>query len=262
MPATPTTVRTASPNRTRSPGPSTAGRPGACTTNPLGTADLGRGVQRFRGQIGHQHPPPHQVVEHRQHRKSIPDRPRAREQSPRAGENLQQPLRQLDPGTAAGMAIAREPAHVGPANRVRCADPREPPAHLSTPPRHRLESLGVGRLDPVVGADINHFTGAVAAAREEIRRMSTTTRLVRPVKPERLRWETRDVRVEIQQHGVIAFQPRLIADVAADVDDHHHPGQCRWDRDQRKSRTGPTSSNATVAPVDSDSRRPRPVSPT
>ena len=215
VPTTPTTVRTASSNHTRSPGPSTAGRPGACTTN-----SPRHGGPRSRGStVPRSDRPPAPGATSSGSAPAAPQgdpRPTPRPRTiPAGGRNFQQPLRQLDPGTAAGTAIAREPAHVGPANRVRYADPREPPAHLSTPPRHRLESLGVGRLDPVVGADINHFTGAVAAAREEIRRMSPATRLVRLVKPERLRCETRDVRVEIQQHGVIAFQPRLIADVAA-----------------------------------------------
>src|SRR5688500_4046907 len=54
----------------------------------------------------------------------------------------------------------------------------------------------------------------VCAAREVVRACDTAVPVLAPMKPERLRCDADDRRVEVQQCEVIAFQPRLEAHVA------------------------------------------------
>jgi len=60
------------------------------------------------------------------------------------------------------------------ATRVRCSYPTELPTHPCARRRHRGE--GIGRLDAVIGADVDHHTRAIQqAGKEKIRRMPTAT---------------------------------------------------------------------------------------
>ena len=89
--------------------------------------------------------------------------------------------------------------------------PAQPGARLR---RHR-ERLGIGRLDPVVGAHVDDCTGPVSPPGEIIRGVPPPAPLTRPVQPERLRRDTGDPRIEIECPDMITLQPGLIAHVPA-----------------------------------------------
>jgi hypothetical protein len=91
----------------------------------------------------------------------------------------------------------------------------KPPASLPASGRGRLEHGGRLRVDQVVGAHVDDHTGSILAAGEEVGHMPALTALPRPQQPEWLGGEPHDLRVEVQQHHDVAFQPRLIADMLA-----------------------------------------------
>ena len=111
------------------------------------------------------------------------------------------------------MPVTRQPPHVRREHRIDRPHPAELPASRLAGPGRDLERLRVPRLDPVIGADIDHHAGPVGQPGEEIRSMTPAPPAVMPVQPERLRRHRRHRRVEVQQHQVIPLQPRLVTDM-------------------------------------------------
>ena len=79
-----------------------------------------------------------------------------------------------------------------------------------------LKSHRVPRLAPLHRAAVDYDRSTVRSASEEVRCMRDQfARIVAPGQPKRLRGDADHCRVEIQRHHVIAFHPRLEADVPA-----------------------------------------------
>jgi hypothetical protein len=60
---------------------------------------------------------------------------------------------------------------------------------------------------------IDHHTGAVVQAREQVRRMRSLPVMIPPKQPKRLHGKPNHTGIEVQQHRLVAFQPRLISNV-------------------------------------------------
>ena len=117
---------------------------------------------------------------------------------------------------SAGDGTATASARSPPApDRSRPARRNSQPAAAHAGRSHR-EHLRVLLRDPVIRADIDHHASPAGQAGEKVRRMPPiTATLTLPVQPERLRRHRGDVRVEVQQHQVITFQPGLEPHVTA-----------------------------------------------
>ena len=171
-------------------------------------------MQRHR-YVDRQHTAPQQMKQHRQHRDRIARSCCACHQRCRPSRT---------PAAAprgrwqvmAGMPVPGQPPQVRGHDRIRYANqPIVPPDHRARS-RGGLELGRVPRLAPLHRAAVDYDRSTVRSASEEVRCMRDQfARLVAPGQPKRLRGDADHCRVEIQRHHVIAFHPRLEADVPA-----------------------------------------------
>src|ERR1035437_4058138 len=205
-PEIPVTAWSRPPNRTRSPIPSPPGRPAAVTDYSL--------RRQPDSQVRRQHVPPQQVEQRRQDRQRVTRSSRPGHQRGRLREDLQQHPGRLR-RTAPPMPVPRQPRDVRRPHRTRDPRPDEtPPGQPARPPRH-LECLRVPGLDPVIRAHVDDHRRTVLHPGEIVRRVTSLMPVpVTPAQPERLRRDRRHLRIEIQQHHEIPFQPRLVPDVS------------------------------------------------
>ena len=171
------------------------------------------------------------MKQHRQHRDRIARSCCACHQRRRRHEHPPQHLADVWQ-VMAGMPVPGQPSQVRGHDRIRCANqPIVPPDHRARS-RGGLELGRVPRLAPLHRAAVDYDRSTVRSASEEVRCMRDQfARLVAPGQPKRLRGDADHCRVEIQRHHVIAFHPRLEADVPPVVADHHSPlslGVPRW----------------------------------
>ena len=189
-------------------------RPRHAHRPPPPAADHRLPAQRGRRQVGDQHPGPQQVIQHRQHAERIARGSRARQQRGRAGENLPQPGR-LPPVQAPRMPVTGQPAHIGSKHRVQHPGPPVAPAHTFARTGRHLEDLRVPRRNLVISADIDHHCRPVGQPGEVVRGMPAGLPGPRPRQPEGLRGERHHLRIKVEHHRVVAFQPRFMADMPA-----------------------------------------------
>jgi hypothetical protein len=171
-------------------------------------------MQRHR-YVDRQHTAPQQMKQHRQHRDRIARSCCACHQRCRRHEHPPQHLADVWQ-VMAGMPVAGQPPQVRGHDRIRYAN------QPIVPPNHRARSRGglelgrVPRLAPLHRAAVDYDRSTVRSASEEVRCMRDQfARLVAPGQPKRLSGDADYCRVEIQRHQVIAFHPRLEADVPA-----------------------------------------------
>jgi hypothetical protein len=109
------------------------------------------------------------------------------------------------------MTVTRQPAQVGRLHRGELPGPLILPPNLGAHPRGSREHRRVLLPDPLVGADVDHHTGAIRPAGEVIRGMPhRPARLRGPVQPHRLRGRPHHLRVGVQSHQPIPLQPGLV----------------------------------------------------
>jgi hypothetical protein len=130
-------------------------------------------------------------------------------------------------------------------HRGELADAAIPPSDRLAGPCGRGERVGVFGADPAVGTDVDDHAGAVCQPGEEVRGVPHGLTVGRPGQPERLGGEGHRRGVGVEQHGVVALQPRLVADVFAG---HHSPGKFHCPRYDGNMRTGGIRSNASCPP--------------
>ena len=90
------------------------------------------------------------------------------------------------------------------------------PAQQRAPRPGRGERLSITRPNPLGEPAIHHQRTTSGAASEVVRRVRPRLALRRgPPQPKRLSRDAHHIRIEVQQHQPMPFQPRLIPDVSA-----------------------------------------------
>ncbi|MCK8614291.1 hypothetical protein M1L58_10540 [Gordonia sp. C13] len=114
------------------------------------------------------------------------------------------------------MPVARQPAQIALQHRVQ---PGDQPILPTQPLAHPLRDGELGQvpwLSPLDRTAVDHYRAAIDTAGEKVWRMRhRLAPWVGPMQPERLRPNADHPLVEIQQHHMIALQPRLEPDMAA-----------------------------------------------
>lgn len=152
---------------------------------------------------------PEEVKQDRQHHQGNAHCQHPGHQRPSPIEHQHQIIGQTGPKHA-WMPISREPPKIGPQHRLKDADTAIVPTNRRALGSRSVEFLLIRRRDPAIITHIHHERRTIPASHETVWSMTYT---IGPPKPKRLRHNANHVRVSIQRHQLIAFQPRLMTNM-------------------------------------------------